>query len=388
MSIQAFGTAKLDELRISNMTDYMKFMPSVTFQSLGPGFTPVFMRGVASGDKRKPLRPDAERRPVPRRAADHDHPGLAGHTHLRHRARRDAGRSAGHAVRREFAGRHDPHITNKPDATKFSASYDLKGNSSRAATPATRSRASSTCRSTNRPRSGSSAGTSHYAGLHRQREGSMTFPTSGITMTNYEAGHSFARRTTTTTATPTAAGPLLKIDLNDNWSITPGVMGQVARSSTALRLLRPRRRRPQADALLHRELGGHVGPGGAHRRRARSATSTWCTRAPTSTVTSTSAPTTPTTPTGTTVLLRYGVVRRATTTGALINPAQFIDGQGRLQDVEQRAAHQLAARQALPLRRRAASTRPRSTGSSSDYQINGPRGRLPDGDRAGPTRSG
>ncbi len=32
------------------MTDYMKFMPSVTFQTLGPGFTQVFMRGVASGD--------------------------------------------------------------------------------------------------------------------------------------------------------------------------------------------------------------------------------------------------------------------------------------------------------------------------------------------------
>jgi outer membrane receptor protein involved in Fe transport len=50
MSIQAFGEAKLNELRITNMTDYLKFMPSVSFQSGGQGFTRVFMRGVASGD--------------------------------------------------------------------------------------------------------------------------------------------------------------------------------------------------------------------------------------------------------------------------------------------------------------------------------------------------
>ena len=36
MSIQAFGAAKLDELRITNMTDYLNFMPSVSFQSGGP----------------------------------------------------------------------------------------------------------------------------------------------------------------------------------------------------------------------------------------------------------------------------------------------------------------------------------------------------------------
>ena len=50
MSIQAFGETKLEELRITNMTDYMKFMPNVTFQTAGPGYTRVFMRGVASGD--------------------------------------------------------------------------------------------------------------------------------------------------------------------------------------------------------------------------------------------------------------------------------------------------------------------------------------------------
>ena len=50
LSIQAIGTARLEELHIDNFNDYVKFLPSVASQSLAPGFARVFMRGVASGD--------------------------------------------------------------------------------------------------------------------------------------------------------------------------------------------------------------------------------------------------------------------------------------------------------------------------------------------------
>jgi len=143
MSIQAFGTAKLEELRINNFTDYAKFMPSVSFQTLGPGFTRVFMRGVASGDT-QPLRPDAERRHVPRRAADHDDPGLARHPPLRRRARRDAGGSAGHAVRRKLPGRHDPHDHQPPMPLSSARATTCRATLSRTATRATRPKATST----------------------------------------------------------------------------------------------------------------------------------------------------------------------------------------------------------------------------------------------------
>ncbi len=49
ISIQAIGTAKLEELRIKSFDDYAKFLPSVSFQSAGPGFEHVYMRGVVSG---------------------------------------------------------------------------------------------------------------------------------------------------------------------------------------------------------------------------------------------------------------------------------------------------------------------------------------------------
>ncbi|MEO7689950.1 MAG: TonB-dependent receptor [Sphingomonas sp.] len=51
ISIQAIGTKKLDQLNITNFAEYAQLLPSVSFQALGgtPGTNVVYMRGVASG---------------------------------------------------------------------------------------------------------------------------------------------------------------------------------------------------------------------------------------------------------------------------------------------------------------------------------------------------
>jgi len=49
ISVQVLGTRKLDELNISNFEEYTKQLPSVTFQTAQPGFTTVYMRGIATG---------------------------------------------------------------------------------------------------------------------------------------------------------------------------------------------------------------------------------------------------------------------------------------------------------------------------------------------------
>jgi iron complex outermembrane receptor protein len=49
ISVQVLGTKKLDQLNISNFEQYTKQLPSVTFQTAQPGFTVVYMRGVATG---------------------------------------------------------------------------------------------------------------------------------------------------------------------------------------------------------------------------------------------------------------------------------------------------------------------------------------------------
>jgi iron complex outermembrane recepter protein len=50
ISVQVLGTKKLDQLNISNFEEYTKQLPSVSYQNFGaPGFTVVYMRGVATG---------------------------------------------------------------------------------------------------------------------------------------------------------------------------------------------------------------------------------------------------------------------------------------------------------------------------------------------------
>jgi len=50
LAITAIGTERLNELQVKEFQDVVKFLPSVTIQSLGPGFSQVYFRGVASGE--------------------------------------------------------------------------------------------------------------------------------------------------------------------------------------------------------------------------------------------------------------------------------------------------------------------------------------------------
>lgn len=49
VSIQALGGEKLEQLQVAAFVDYVKYLPSVSFTTSGPGFGQVYMRGVASG---------------------------------------------------------------------------------------------------------------------------------------------------------------------------------------------------------------------------------------------------------------------------------------------------------------------------------------------------
>lgn len=49
ISIQAIGTAKLEQLNITNFNEFTKQLPSVSFQTSQPGSTSIYIRGAASG---------------------------------------------------------------------------------------------------------------------------------------------------------------------------------------------------------------------------------------------------------------------------------------------------------------------------------------------------
>jgi outer membrane receptor protein involved in Fe transport len=48
ISVQALGQTKLENLKIDNFDEFMQFLPSASFVTLRPGFAQVYMRGVAS----------------------------------------------------------------------------------------------------------------------------------------------------------------------------------------------------------------------------------------------------------------------------------------------------------------------------------------------------
>jgi outer membrane receptor protein involved in Fe transport len=50
IAITALGTEKLDQLQVNDLQGAVKFLPSVTIQTLAPGFAQVYFRGVASGE--------------------------------------------------------------------------------------------------------------------------------------------------------------------------------------------------------------------------------------------------------------------------------------------------------------------------------------------------
>ncbi|MBU6248242.1 MAG: TonB-dependent receptor [Xanthomonadaceae bacterium] len=49
ISMQVLGTEKIEQLHINSFDDYVKYLPSVSYQSAAPGFSEIYMRGIASG---------------------------------------------------------------------------------------------------------------------------------------------------------------------------------------------------------------------------------------------------------------------------------------------------------------------------------------------------
>jgi iron complex outermembrane receptor protein len=127
LSIQALGTAKLEELHVTDIDSYIKYLPSVSYQTFGPGFARIYMRGVSSGGDGNHTGPlpsvgiYLDEQPITTIQGPLD-------VHIYDIARVEqlegpqgtlygASSQAG-TIR---------IITNKPDPAKFSAAYDVQG---------------------------------------------------------------------------------------------------------------------------------------------------------------------------------------------------------------------------------------------------------------------
>ena len=244
ISIDVLAADQLEALHVQSFDDYVKYLPSVTFQqggggiATGPGFASIYMRGVTSGGNtnHSGSQPSVgvylDDQPVTTIQGPLDiHmydiariEVLAGPQGTLYGASAEAG-----ALR---------IITNKPDPSGYAASYSLGMD-----TVAHGGIGYTAEGMLNLPISQSAAirlvgWREHDAGYIDNKAGSRTFPTSGITISNAPGcspsgtspdsafqcvGHA---RDNYNDANTSGARAALKVDLNENWSITPMLMGQ------------------------------------------------------------------------------------------------------------------------------------------------------------------
>ena len=238
LSIQVLNTQKLEQLHVQSFADYALYLPSVAFNSSAaggglsdPGFANVYMRGVASGNdgNHSGSQPSVgmylDEQPITTIGGSLDiHvydiarvEALAGPQGTLYGASSEAG-----TIR---------IITNKPDPSGFSASYDVYGNAVDHG-----SLGGGAEGYVNIPLSDNSAirivawdehdagyidnvaGTDLAGGIV---DGVRTFPIGNIQVSNAST-----RKNDYNDTDIYGARAALKIDLDNFWSITPSLMGQ------------------------------------------------------------------------------------------------------------------------------------------------------------------
>ena len=226
LSIQALGTAKLEELNIQNFNDYVKYLPSVTYQSFGPGFAKIYMRGVSSGGtpNHTGSLPSVgvylDEQPITTIQGPIDI-----HTYDIARVETLPGPQGTLYGASSQAGTIRI-ITNKPDASAFSAAYDVQGNSVDHGDFGGTAEGYVNIPITSFAAVRLVAWEEHDAGYINNVPGTLTYPLpSGFTLNNA----AIAKRHYNAVDIQ-GARAALKINLNDNWTVTPVVQTQKERN--------------------------------------------------------------------------------------------------------------------------------------------------------------
>jgi iron complex outermembrane receptor protein len=228
MSIQAIGNEKAQQLNITEFQDYVKFMPSATFQMTGegPGSAQVYMRGVTSGANGN----HSGSLPTVGTYLDEMPVTTIGGTldvHIYDIARIEVlpgpqgtlyGASSEAGTLRI--------LTNKPSTAGFSAGYDAQVNQVDHGGTGYNLEGF-----VNIPAASNVAvrlvGWDEYdAGFIDNVPGTRTFPTSGTTINN----NAFVKKDFNDVHT-IGGRAALKWDVNDSWTIEPSIMGQEQRTN-------------------------------------------------------------------------------------------------------------------------------------------------------------
>ena len=225
MSIQALDEKKLDQLNVTNFQDYVKYMPSVSFQTAAPNQTTVYMRGIASGQEGN------HSGPLPSVGSYLDEQPITtiGGTldvHVYDIARVEVlpGPQGTLYGASSEAGTFRI-ITNKPSTTRFSAGYDLEGNTVEHGGQGYVAEGFVNIPLTPKAAIRIVGFDERDAGYIDNVPGSRPFATSGQTITNTSQVANNINKV------EVYGGRIaLKYDLNDNWTIMPTLVGQDTRA--------------------------------------------------------------------------------------------------------------------------------------------------------------
>jgi outer membrane receptor protein involved in Fe transport len=227
ISVQALDTEKLDQLRVSDFEDYVKFLPNVAYQQLSPGFTRIFMRGVSSGDNGNHSGPlpsvgtYLDEQPITTIQGPLDlHiydiarvESLAGPQGTLYGASSQAG-----TIR---------IITNKPDPGGFSAAYNVEGNTVSDGDAGYQFEGFVNVPVTDRMAVRLVGWYRHDAGFIDNVFGTRTFPTlDAETGGNGTVDNARFAESDYNDVDTTGARAALRIELNDSWTVTPSVIVQ------------------------------------------------------------------------------------------------------------------------------------------------------------------
>ena len=220
ISMLALDTTTLTNHQVANFADFANMLPSVSFSSLGPGRSQPYFRGItAAGGAASTVGTYLDDIPITTA-------GRLPEVHIYDIERLEAlsGPQGTLFGSSSMAGTIRI-ITNKPDPTKFSASYNLEvnkvGNGGWGYTGEAY---------VNQPLGDHAAirlvgWYEHDAGYIDNVLGTRTYPVSGATLDN----RSIAKHDYNTVDTYGGRGAL-GVEIGDNWTVTPAIMGQVQRS--------------------------------------------------------------------------------------------------------------------------------------------------------------
>lgn len=221
VSVQVLGNTQLENLNVNGFSDYVKFLPTVSFTQTRPGMAQVYMRGVVSGSNGN------HSASMPSVGVYLDEQPITTINEILDMHMYDIARvetlsgPQGSLFGASSQAGTLRIITNKPEIGEFSAGYDVAANTTKSGEMGYTLEGY-----VNVPVSDQAA--IRLVAWHESQGGyidnvpsTLTFPSSFVTIDNAE----FAEENFNDVET-TGARAMLKLDLNENWTVTPSVIYQ------------------------------------------------------------------------------------------------------------------------------------------------------------------